>query len=117
MPALVCIFCATAAVELHAFIGSPGGFPAVCVLLAGYLAPSSIALWIQLDAHNRGETVAYDFDNLVFFLWVVVAPIYLFRTRGLRAVIPIAAFFGVSVLAHLFALFLGYPKSMGAISF
>jgi hypothetical protein len=76
------------------------------------LVPSSIALWTQLDACDRGRRVAYDFDTLVFLLWPIVAPVYLFRTRGAGALGPLAAFIVVGVLALLFALLLGYPESM-----
>lgn len=116
MLVLLCIFCATAAIQLHGFIGAPDGLPAVCVIIASYLAPSSISLWIQLDAHDEGRRVAYDFDSLTFFLWPVVAPIYLFRTRGAGAFVPLSAFIGVAALAYLFAVLLGYPQSMKAFS-
>jgi len=112
MLALLCIFCTTAVLELHKFIGEPGGLPAVGAIAANYLMAASIALWIQIDAHERGRSVAYDFDTLVFILWPVIAPIYLFRTRGTRAFGPLGAFVAVTVLAYLFALFLGYPHSM-----
>jgi hypothetical protein len=112
MLALLCIFCTIAALQLHEFIGEPGGLPAVCAIAANYLMAASIALWIQIDAHERGKKTAYDFDTLVFILWPIVAPIYLFRTRGAEALGPLLAFIGVAVLAYLFALFLGYPHSI-----
>lgn len=64
--------------------------------------PASIALWIVADSQRRGRTMPYDFDSLVFALWPVVAPVYLFRTRGWRAVWPIAIFLIVVVAALLF---------------
>ena len=111
MLALLCIFCTTAALALHEFIGGPGGLPAVCVIAASYLMPASIALWIQIDACERGQSPAYDFDTLIFIMWPLVATVYLFRTRGTGAFGPLGAFIGVTVLAYLFALFLGYPHS------
>ena len=116
MLALLCIFCTTAALAFHEFIGGPGGLPVVCAIAANYLMPASIALWIQIDAHERGRRVAYDFDTLSFILWPIVAPVYLFRTRGVGAFGPLAAFVGVMVLAYFFAFLLGYPSSMKALA-
>jgi hypothetical protein len=112
MLALLCIFCTTAALELHEFIGEPGGLPAICAIAANYLMAATVALWIQIDAYERGKSPAYDFDTLVFILWPIVAPVYLFRTRGAGAFGPLGAVVGVTALAYLFALFLGYPHSM-----
>ena len=112
MLALLSIFCATAALELHEFSGAPGGMPAVCAIVANYLTSASIALWIQIDAHERGERPAYDFDTLAFIFWPIVAPVYLFRTRGAGAFVPLTAFVAVTMLGYLFALALGYPHSM-----
>ena len=111
MLASLSIFCTLAAVQLHLFLGKPGGLPAVSALLATYLLPSSIALWLQADARARGRSIPYDFDALIFFLWPFVAPVYLFRTRGWDAFGPIAIFVGLAVAAFLFALLLGYPRS------
>src|ERR1043166_3152871 len=115
MLALLCIFCTTAALELHQFIGEPRGLPAICAVAANYLMAGSVALWIQIDAYERGRSPAYDFDTLVFILWPVVGPVYLFRTRGASAFGPLCAFIGVTALAPLFALFLGYPLSMKSL--
>jgi hypothetical protein len=99
-------------VTLHLFLGAPEGLPAVLVVVATYLMPSSIALWLQADARARGRSPAYDFDSLIFFLWLFVTPIYLFRTRGWNAFGPIALFLGLFLGAYLFALLLGYPHSL-----
>ena len=112
MLALLCIFCTTTALELHKFLGAPHGLPAVCALVANYLMSASVALWVQIDAQEGGRRFAYDFDALTFVLWPVVAPVYLFRSRGTGAFGPLGAFFAVTVLAYLFAFMLGYPHSM-----
>jgi hypothetical protein len=83
--AAVAIFCATAAYELDKFIGAPNGLPAILTLVAIYLLPASIALWTVADAQERGRSMSYDFGSFIFFLWPLLAPIYIFQTRGVRA--------------------------------
>jgi hypothetical protein len=56
--------------------------------------------------------VAYDFDSLIFFLWPLVAPIYLLRTRGWDAAIPLGGFFLLRLGGFLFATVMAYPHSV-----
>ncbi len=79
------IFCTTAVYQLYRFIGQPNGMPAISALAAYYLLPAAIALWVVGDAQRRGRSTLYDFGSFVFVFWPVIAPIYLFETRGLRA--------------------------------
>jgi hypothetical protein len=106
------IFCATAAYQLHRFLGQPNGIPAISALGADYLLPGIIALWFVRDAHERGRKTVYDFGSFVFFLWPVIAAIYLFQTRGLRAFSTIGLFLVVFFAAIAFAMFMGYPASL-----
>ena len=62
MLASLCIFCTLAALDLHEFLGAPEGLPTVLALVASYLMPSSIALWLEADAKARGRSPAYDFN-------------------------------------------------------
>jgi hypothetical protein len=110
--AAVAIFCATAAYELHKFIGAPRGLPAILALVAIYLLPASIALWTVADAQERGRSTSYDFGSFIFFLWPLLAPIYLFRTRGVRAFGTIGLFFCACFAGIAFAMFMGYPASL-----
>jgi hypothetical protein len=108
----LCVFCSSVAGAFHEFLGEPSGSLAILSVLAGYLLSSSITLWIQADAVQRGGGVTYDFDSLFFFFWPVAAPIYLLRTRGWDAVVPIGLFLLLQVGAFLFATILGYPYSI-----
>jgi hypothetical protein len=110
--AAVAIFCATAASELHKFMGEPNGLPAILALVAVYLLPASIALWTVADAQERGRSMSYDFGSFIFFLWPLLAPIYLFQTRGVRASGPIGLFFCASFAGIAFAMLMGYPASL-----
>ncbi|MEY2494733.1 MAG: hypothetical protein QOJ45_1225 [Verrucomicrobiota bacterium] len=112
MLTLVCVFCAMAAGALWGFAGDPGGLPEIAVVVAGYLLPASVALWVQADAQRHGRKMPYDFDSLVFALWPFVTPVYLFRTRGWRGLGPIALFVLVAIAALLFEAILvfGHPQ-------
>jgi len=112
MSVLVCVFCCMAAGALNGFADDPGGLAQFTVLVAGYLMPASIALWVQADVQRRGQKVPYDFDSLVFALWPFIAPIYLFRTRGWRAFGPIGCFLSVVIAALLSEAILVSIRSM-----
>ena len=106
------IFCATAAYQLHRFLGQPNGMPAMSALAAEYLLSAIIASWLVRDAHERGRKATYDFGSFVFFLWPVIAPVYLFQTRGLRAFSTIGLFCLIFFAAIAFAMFVGYRASV-----
>lgn len=82
MLASLCIFCTFAALQLHEFIGAPGGLPGVSTLVAQYLMSSSIALWVRIDAQERGRDLAYDLDSFMFILWPLAAPFISFALAG-----------------------------------
>ena len=44
-----------------------------------------VTLWIVQDARRRQHRISYSFPALVFLFWPIFAPIYLFQTRGARA--------------------------------
>ena len=50
------------------------------------------AFWVVLDARRRQRQMGYGFPALVFFVWPIFAPIYLFQTRGIRAFLSLLAF-------------------------
>jgi hypothetical protein len=114
MLTLVSVFCCMAAGALYGFAGDPAGLPEVSVLVAGYLMPASIALWVQADAQRRGRKMPYDFDSLVFALWPFVTPYYLFRTRGWGALGPICLFLLVAFAALALEAMLVFSRPMDA---
>jgi hypothetical protein len=72
--------------------------------LASRLAfPLVMASWVVADARKRGRRLCYDFDSFVFFIWPIIVPIYLFQTRGVRAVLTLLCFAGICVVAMLAA--------------
>src|SRR4051812_14121082 len=66
-------------------------------LVWGYLLNWIVAEWIIRDSQRRSLHPCYDYDTFLFAIWPLLAPIYLFKTRGLRAFIPIAAFIAMSL--------------------
>ena len=51
------------------------------------------------DARKRGRALPYDFDNLLFFAWPVILPVYLLETRKLRIFLTLLFFLGVCLFA------------------
>ena len=89
MLAFVCIICAVVTSVLYTFAGQPDGLPSFAEVIAAYLLPASIALWVRGDAHRRRRPLPYDLDSFVFLFWPIAAPVYLLRTRGLSGCGPI----------------------------
>ena len=57
-----------------------------------------MAFWVTADARKRHRPLCYDYDGFVFFLWPVVVPVYLIRTRGWRALLTLLCFLGLWVV-------------------
>ena len=95
----LCIFCSALAAGLFDFVENPTTSTLVAGLLATYLHPASIALWVHRDAHGRRRSLPYDFAGFVFLFWPILGPVYLFRTRGVRAFGPIAIFLLLMLVA------------------
>jgi hypothetical protein len=72
--------------------GSLAGEIGLFLVAAGYLIASTIALWILKDAKRLQCELPYDFGSWVFFLWPVMVPLYLFKTRGWRGMKVIGLF-------------------------
>ena len=59
---------------------------------AGLAFALLLAIWVVADARRRQRPMGYGFPALVFLLWPIFAPIYLFQTRGARAFLSLFAF-------------------------
>jgi hypothetical protein len=51
-----------------------------------------VAAWVMADAKRRQRTLSFGFPALVFFIWPIFAPVYLFQTRGVRAFLSLLGF-------------------------
>lgn len=65
-------------------------------LLFGFL----LATWVAADARRRKQSMGYGFPSLVFVLWPIFAPIYLFQTRGVRAFLSIFLFVVTMIITN-----------------
>jgi hypothetical protein len=107
------MFYCLSALDLYEAVGSPPGLLGLAALLAQALLPSSVALWVLADARRLKHDVSYDFGSFVFFTWPLLAPIYLFSTRGWRAFAPLGCFvllYAVaSVTSVIFSCLVSFP--------
>ena len=94
-------YCLTT-LAMHESLGSPGGIHGFPALLAQFLLPGSIALWVLADARRHGHPLHYDVGSFIYFAGQVLAPIYLFSTRGWRAFATIGWFLLLNVAAEFF---------------
>jgi hypothetical protein len=64
-------------------------------VLARWVLPLLAASWIISDAQRKQKSLCYDFGTFVFFAWPLVGPIYLFQTRGIKALAPLGCVLGM----------------------
>ncbi|MBI5962025.1 MAG: hypothetical protein HY863_00995 [Chloroflexi bacterium] len=50
--------------------------------------------WLKEDSQKYKEKWIYELGILIYAVWMIVIPIYLFKTRGLWAFVTIFAFIG-----------------------
>lgn len=85
-------------------MSSGGTLPGIADYVAEVALALILAAWVTADAQKRHRPLCYDFDSLVFFTWPVTVPVYLFRTRGVRALLTVLCFAGIWLVAMLAAL-------------
>ncbi len=96
-PTLTLWVCALAPCLVAAF--SPDGLPAQTELATRVAFPLAVSTWVLADARKRGRRVFYDYGTFLFFAWPIVAPVYLFQTRGFRAFLTLLGFVGIWLVA------------------
>jgi hypothetical protein len=82
-------------------VGEPGTYSAGTDLISNLAMALIISIWVLRDAQKRGRQLFYDYGMFVFFCWPIVAPVYLFQTRGVRAFITLLCFIGIWLLVSL----------------
>src|SRR6266850_2434708 len=93
LPTLTLWFFAMAAMVAEGVSG--GNLPVGAELLMRFTMSLVVAFWVMSDAHKRGLRLCYDYDLFVFIAWQFVVPVYLFRTRGLKAFLTLLCFAGI----------------------
>lgn len=77
-----------------------GSFVILCYLsilgLIGY--------WLDKDSRNYGVKWVYDLGFFLYFAWPFIVPYYLFKTRGIRAILTILIFVGIYLATYLVGL-------------
>ena len=56
-----------------------------------------LIVWLRGDRRAREFAVPYEFDAFVFWGWLLVAPYYLYRTRGRRGILMGVAVWGLYI--------------------
>lgn len=102
-PTLLLWFCAVAIGVASAISPEAAGMPKRAELISSVALSLVITLWVMADARKRGRQLCYDFGSFVFFAWPVVVPVYLFQTRGARALITLLCFAGIWLVAEVAA--------------
>ena len=83
-----------------AYSVSPDGELSKRADLASRIAlPLVIASWVTADARKWGRQVCYDYDSFVFLAYPIIAPVYLFQTRGVRAFLTLLCFAAIWITA------------------
>ena len=70
-------------------------------LAAEFALPLIIGSWVIADARKRGRQLCYDYDSFVFLAYPIIAPIYLFQTRGVRGFVTLLLFAAIWLIAML----------------
>ncbi|MEQ1924273.1 MAG: hypothetical protein ABL952_17370, partial [Pyrinomonadaceae bacterium] len=60
-------------------------------------------LWLREDSRNYGIAWVLDLGMFLFMAWPLILPYHLFKTRGLKAFIPILAYVLTILLGTLAA--------------
>ena len=71
--------------------------PGVFDTLSRIALVSLIWWWLRDDSRRLGITWVLDLGMFLFTAWLVILPYHLFKTRGLKGVIPILAYILVVV--------------------
>ena len=82
-------------------VGDAGTYSAGTGLISSWALALVVSLWVLRDASKRGRQLFYDYGMFVFFCWPIVAPVYLFQTRGVRAFITLLRFIGIWLLVGI----------------
>ena len=88
---------------------------------ADYVARAALSLimasWVVADARKRQRPLCYDYDSFVFIAWPIVVPVYLFRTRGIRAFLTLLCFAGIWIVAILAVLVVSFIRGFVLLRF
>ena len=58
-----------------------------------------VGWWLLVDSRKRGVAWVYDMGLFLSIAWPFILPYYLFKTRGVKGILPILAFVSTYVAA------------------
>ena len=61
----------------------------------------ALAWWVGGDTRIKKVSAPYEFEAAVFFAWPIVAPWYLFKTRGVSALVPVITLIAMYLLPEM----------------
>jgi hypothetical protein len=64
-----------------------------------------VVWWLKAEARRYAVKPVYCLGLLVGIGWMIMIPYHLFKTRGVRGLIPLLALMGSFLAAHLLAVF------------
>jgi hypothetical protein len=64
-----------------------------------------VVWWLRADTRRYAVKQVYCLGLLVRVGWIILIPYHLFKTRGLRGLIPLVALIGIFIAAQLLAVF------------
>ncbi len=100
-PTLLLWLSANAYVVVQSLADGGGNASAGLNVVSRWAVAMAATTWVVRDAQKRGRRLCYDYGMFLLFGWPVVAPVYLFQTRGARACITLLCFIGIWLLAGL----------------
>ena len=62
-----------------------------------------VVWWLKADARSSAVNSVYCPGLIVGIGWLIIIPYHLFKTRGLRGLIPLLGLIGSFLLAHILA--------------
>jgi hypothetical protein len=61
-------------------------------IVCAWILALLVTIWVVADAKRRQRKLRHGFPVFTFFLWPILFPIYLFRTRGIGALLSLLGF-------------------------
>ena len=77
-----------------------------------------LTLWVYYDSRSLGISMGMDQSMYIFFGWIIMFPLYLFRSRGFRSGgLLLLSFLGIVVFAFIAALAITITINIGIAIF
>jgi hypothetical protein len=99
--ALLCILLVISQIVTALYVSRDLELPPEFILLVRLGLVWGIGWWLQKDNHRHQIKWVYDMGLFLYIAWPFIMPYYLFKTRGIKALLTILAFAGIYLGAYL----------------